>query len=164
MTQASSMATAITKKRVYPFKLSAITSTNTGVSVNVKLAEQQNSGVEKQTGNQQAIAGSLSTFWRRGWDSNPRYLAVQQISSLSPSTSRTPLRGSPVVRDPFIRRSAKFFQSLIPEKCLKAMQAISRLVASSLNCAYGHLLNFLIAFNSSLLVYRQSHLPKWWNW
>ena len=30
-------------------------------------------------------------FWRRGWDSNPRYLAAHLISSQAPSTSRTPL-------------------------------------------------------------------------
>ena len=32
--------------------------------------------------------------WRRGWDSNPRYLAVHLISSQAPSTSRTPLRNT----------------------------------------------------------------------
>ena len=31
-------------------------------------------------------------LWRRGGDSNPGWLAPQQISSLSPSASRTPLR------------------------------------------------------------------------
>ena len=31
-------------------------------------------------------------FWRSGWDSNPRNLAVQLISSAAPSTTRTTLR------------------------------------------------------------------------
>ena len=31
-------------------------------------------------------------IWRRGWDSNPRYVAVHLISSQTPSTTRTPLR------------------------------------------------------------------------
>ena len=30
-------------------------------------------------------------FWRRGWDSNPRYVAAHLISSQTPSTTRTPL-------------------------------------------------------------------------
>ena len=34
----------------------------------------------------------LFSLWRRGGDSNSRSLAGQQISSLSPSASRTPLR------------------------------------------------------------------------
>ena len=29
--------------------------------------------------------------WRRGWDSNPRYLAVHTLSKRAPSTTRTPL-------------------------------------------------------------------------
>ena len=31
--------------------------------------------------------------WRRGRDSNPRYLAAHLISSQAPSTTQTPLRG-----------------------------------------------------------------------
>ena len=31
-------------------------------------------------------------IWRRGWDSNPRDVAVHLISSQTPSTTRTPLR------------------------------------------------------------------------
>lgn len=31
-------------------------------------------------------------YWRRGRDSNPRYVAVHLISSQAPSTTRTPLR------------------------------------------------------------------------
>ena len=37
---------------------------------------------------------ALNFLWQRGWDSNPRYLAVQLISSQSPSTTRTPLHCS----------------------------------------------------------------------
>ena len=37
-------------------------------------------------------------IWRRGWDSNPRYVAVHLISSQTPSTTRTPLR----VNQPYI--------------------------------------------------------------
>ena len=40
------------------------------------------------------ISAAFSHLWRRGGDSNSRSLAGQQISSLSPSASRTPLRKS----------------------------------------------------------------------
>ena len=33
----------------------------------------------------------LNKYWRRGRDSNPRYVAVHLISSQAPSTTRTPL-------------------------------------------------------------------------
>ena len=35
---------------------------------------------------------TLCFYWRRGRDSNPRYVAVHLISSQAPSTTRTPLQ------------------------------------------------------------------------
>ena len=37
-------------------------------------------------------AGPFSFVWRRGRDSNPRYVAVYTLSRRAPSTARTPLR------------------------------------------------------------------------
>ncbi len=34
----------------------------------------------------------LITVWRRGWDSNPRYLAVNTLSKRAPSATRPPLQ------------------------------------------------------------------------
>ena len=31
-------------------------------------------------------------LWRRGWDSNPRYLAVNTLSKRAPSATRPPLQ------------------------------------------------------------------------
>ena len=43
-------------------------------------------------------------YWRRGWDSNPRYIAAHLISSQAPSTTRTPLlKGTPLVYHIFAR-------------------------------------------------------------
>ncbi len=33
-----------------------------------------------------------SKVWRKGWDSNPRYLAVYSLSRGAPSTSRPPFQ------------------------------------------------------------------------
>ena len=43
-------------------------------------------------GNRKIGAYFPSRIWRRGRDSNPRYVAVQQISSLPQSTTLPPLR------------------------------------------------------------------------
>ena len=43
-------------------------------------------------------------IWRRGWDSNPRYIAAHLISSQAPSTTRTPLlKGTVLVYHIFFR-------------------------------------------------------------
>ena len=48
--------------------------------------------------------GSLNLQWRRGWDSNPRYIAAHLISSQAPSTTRTPLlKGTVLVYHIFFR-------------------------------------------------------------
>lgn len=45
--------------------------------------------------------------WQRGWDSNPRYLSVQLISSQSPSTTRTPLHYHQATKDYIIDSNKK---------------------------------------------------------
>ncbi len=44
------------------------------------------------------VKGNKTGDWRRGWDSNPRYLSAHRFSRPAPSTSRTPLQ---VKRDYF---------------------------------------------------------------
>ena len=51
------------------------------------------------------ISGTIQTplipliIWRRGWDSNPRYVAAHTLSKRAPSATRTPLR---------VKQAAKF--------------------------------------------------------
>src|SRR5467141_4133503 len=37
----------------------------------------------------------VKQVWRRGWDSNPRYVAVYTLSKRAPSAARPPLRSLP---------------------------------------------------------------------
>ena len=40
--------------------------------------------------------------WRRGWDSNPRWVAPHRFSRAAPSTTRTPLRAPPSLPQAFV--------------------------------------------------------------
>ncbi len=56
---------------------------------------------------------SLDPCWRRGGDSNPRYVAVHTISSRAPSASRSPLRvlrGSPKASRPTLYKQKTYFK------------------------------------------------------
>src|SRR5207245_9165078 len=50
----------------------------------------------------------LTRRWRRGWDSNPRYVSVYTLSNRAPSAARPPLRLSSLAEEPAQERPAFF--------------------------------------------------------
>ena len=56
-------------------------------------------------------------FWRSGWDSNPRNLAVQLISSLNPSCYITVCRPVWAKRIPYGRKEAYLIMNEEEKRC-----------------------------------------------
>ena len=69
----------------------------------------------------------IKTFWRRGWDSNPRKLALRQFSRLVPSTARPPLQ----VLIPGFTPKRRLYDTIKPFRCQPPFLSCHRKSANS---------------------------------
>src|SRR6184192_3835687 len=58
-----------------------------------------------------------STNWRRGWDSNPRYVAVYTLSKRAPSAARPPLQLLPPLAEELPQERSAFVRQHAARHC-----------------------------------------------